>query len=99
MFPHLCVWVSSTIHSSWKVLICLEPRVSPAKRGMINDCCLQAKYKKQFLFSDFLFVCLFSRGESLSLFVLGILKDSLTLQFKLFLSYSSSPVWSTTFDS
>lgn len=65
IFPHLCVWVSSTIHSPRKVLLCSEPRVSPAKRGMINVCCLQAKYGKQLLFSDCLFVCLFSHGESL----------------------------------
>lgn len=65
IFPHLCVWVSSTIHSPWKVLLCSEPRVSPAKRGMINVCCLQAKYGKQLLFSDLLFVCSFSHGESL----------------------------------
>lgn len=71
IFPHLCVWVSSTIHSPWKVLLCSEPRVSPAKRGMINVCCLQAKYGKQLLFSDLLFVCSFSHGESLSLFCWG----------------------------
>lgn len=71
IFPHLCVWVSRTIHSPWKVLLCSEPRLSPAKGGMINVCCLQAKYGKQLLFSDFLFVCLFSHGESLSLFCWG----------------------------
>lgn len=84
IFPHLCVWVSSNIHSLWKVLLCPEPSVSPAKRGMINVCCLQAKYGKQLFFSDFLFVCLFSLGESLSLFCWGRYKPACDYSLRYF---------------